>query len=258
MGHMTVAQIAYNQLTPTAKKQVDTLSNIMVPVYKESNNFISAAAWADDLKGHDVNVFNTWHYINIGFSTDKTPYPKFALQPNAVWAILQNISILESKKSLPQEKAAALQMLSHIVGDLHQPLHATSKYSKKYPKGNQGGTLFSLKKPYDNLHVLWDDGVTKFPDAPKRPLDSKGNKQVKNYAELLKSKYSMTDDPRLKITEPMQWAKESHRLGSNVYKNIKENTQPSAEYIVKNAPVAEEQVVLAGYRLAILLNKIFD
>lgn len=37
-----------------------------------------------------------------------------------------------------------LRLLIHYVGDVHQPLHASSRYTKKYPEGDEGGNLFYL------------------------------------------------------------------------------------------------------------------
>lgn len=51
--------------------------------------------------------------------------------------------------------------LSHFVGDVHQPLHAVTRYTKNYKKGDAGGNLFKLNFGYiKNLHALWDAILT--------------------------------------------------------------------------------------------------
>ena len=37
-----------------------------------------------------------------------------------------------------------LRLLIHYVGDLHQPLHATSRYTESHPNGDRGGNDFHL------------------------------------------------------------------------------------------------------------------
>lgn len=51
--------------------------------------------------------------------------------------------------------------------------------------------------------------------------------------------------------DPMDWAKESYDLAKdNVYVGIKSGDVVTAEYIEKNTALAENRIVLAGYRLA--------
>jgi len=50
--------------------------------------------------------------------------------------------------------------LIHLVGDIHQPLHAVSRYTKAHPGGDAGGNLFYIKyNNIHNLHALWDAQV---------------------------------------------------------------------------------------------------
>ena len=37
-----------------------------------------------------------------------------------------------------------LRLFIHYVGDIHQPLHATSRYTSQYPEGDRGGNSFAL------------------------------------------------------------------------------------------------------------------
>ena len=58
-----------------------------------------------------------------------------------------------------------LRMLIHFTGDIHQPLHTTSRFSKDFPNGDLGGNKFHLTPranstdPITNLHALWDSTV---------------------------------------------------------------------------------------------------
>lgn len=55
----------------------------------------------------------------------------------------------------------AMRLLIHYVGDIHQPLHCTSRVDKNYPKGDRGGNLFPIPPEGDEgdikeLHAAWD------------------------------------------------------------------------------------------------------
>ena len=40
--------------------------------------------------------------------------------------------------------STAMRLLIHYVGDIHQPLHATSKFDAAYPLGDRGGNSFKV------------------------------------------------------------------------------------------------------------------
>jgi len=62
-----------------------------------------------------------------------------------------------------EKQSYALRLLIHYIGDIHQPLHASSRYTTAYPKGDEGGNDLRIsvtnKGPGEtpnNLHSLWD------------------------------------------------------------------------------------------------------
>ena len=54
-----------------------------------------------------------------------------------------------------------LRMFIHFVGDIHQPLHATSRFTVEFPDGDRGGNSFKLTKQGEvsELHALWDSAI---------------------------------------------------------------------------------------------------
>jgi hypothetical protein len=58
------------------------------------------------------------------------------------------------------EKAIGVCWLLHLVGDLHQPLHAVSYYDEEHPNGDKGGNGFFVRAKEGgaviNLHQFWD------------------------------------------------------------------------------------------------------
>ena len=68
------------------------------------------------------------------------------------------------------EKSLLMRYLIHVLGDIHQPLHATTLINKQFPKGDLGGNLFLLnfKDGISNLHKLFDSGADKLGKELKR------------------------------------------------------------------------------------------
>ena len=56
---------------------------------------------------------------------------------------------------------------------------------------------------------------------------------------------------RLKLTKAADWAAESHQVAIDaVYDGITPGAKPSENYISRGRKVVDEQLVVAGYRLA--------
>ena len=49
--------------------------------------------------------------------------------------------------------------LERLVGDIHQPLHATSRFTKNHPDGDADGNdvVFCERPCRDKLHACWDE-----------------------------------------------------------------------------------------------------
>jgi hypothetical protein len=60
--------------------------------------------------------------------------------------------------------AINIRLLIHYLGDIHQPLHTVSRFTKAHQEGDRGGNDFLLteKEGVKNLHALWDSGVYEF------------------------------------------------------------------------------------------------
>ena len=71
------------------------------------------------------------------------------------------------------EKSMALRFVTHIIGDIHQPLHAAALFDDKlFPNGDEGGNLFKIKylpnEEIGNLHKLFDSGASNLNNSYKR------------------------------------------------------------------------------------------
>lgn len=245
-GHRVIGEIAYAHLTPKAKDRVNQLVEYLSDAYPYSSTFQTANAWADYLKEDDVEVFNAWHFYNLPYDdASKTPPP-----PNLLWALNQSIMILKSDKSNQFEKAFFLRFLLHFEGDAHQPLHCIDR-------NDRGGNLFLIQNNnYSNLHAYWDSGLGLFDE--KCGLSPSKSRRVACFAQRFQEDYpEQYFGQKAQDLNPQDWTNESYTLAKNTVYQTPQNGVLSADYLKQGRQIAEQQVTLAGYRLANLLNSIF-
>lgn len=252
LGHRLVAQIAYNHMTAHAKQVFNQYNQSMDKVYKPQT-WANAAVWLDTLRYQDVAWFSTMHYVDMPFSDSPRQLP--AVQDiNALWAMRQSKRLLLNKYATDFDKGTALRVILHIVGDLHQPLHTATRISNEFPQGDRGGNLVPVNthRIAKNLHTYWDRGggllMTK-----RRYTDIQVTKTTSNIEARWPCHLSMMD------INPSHWVLESHALAVNkVYKELPENNVPDKYYQRLTKKITEQQLALAGCRLAAILNQIDD
>ncbi len=265
-GHRIVAAIAYDHLTPQAKARVDELLKQHPDFGKLTprDAFLEAAVWPDAIKG-DSRFYDemfadskptpllpgypsmarhtNWHYIDIPFSPDGTPLEP-PPSPNA---------LIELQRILKETDLGVydLPWLVHLTGDVHQPLHCTSRFTKPLPHGDQGGNLVFVT-PGRNLHSLWDDlAGTETTDA-----------YVDRYAAEITAEFTQQNGRRQRLSrDPKKWVDEGFELAKHDAYNFgpengsREHPLPLPPGYEANARrIARIQWAKAGFRLAAALN----
>ncbi len=270
-GHMIVAAIAYQELT---KEKQESITDILIhhPEYKRKWKadyqvvkneaelglylFMRASVWPDNIKSnkHPDHKYNAprWHYMNYELRFPYSGELKVMDDYNVLQAIKVNLNTFYDHDTPLDQKAIALSWLIHLVGDIHQPLHTSSLFSDQFPKGDRGGNLFWIKaNGAVKLHSYWDGLMGR----------STKVRDVLNEANLIKS----TDTKGTPTVEmnPAIWSQESFKLArKKVYldgelqgSSDKENALSVPEnYGKESKKVGEQQVSLAGYRLASLVG----
>ena len=280
-GHMMVAAVAYSKLKPAVKGRVQTILLLnpdrpnwvaMIPAGTSPANkkkmlFMIAATWPDRIKGNaayhddgpdggnrpptdgtadrntgfdDFARHKYWHFVDQPFSTDGTtlaPVPT----PNAQTQILAFRTVLASTNQ-DTLKAYDLSWLLHLVGDVHQPLHCTARFSSDLPDGDQGGNLVKLNGNPHELHAFWDAA-----GGTSNDLAS-----IIAAANSLPVALEGSMDAAVWIDESFNAAK------SRVYKApIGPGKGPftvTAAYKTAATKLANKRIALAGARLAKILN----
>ena len=268
-GHMVVAQIAYSELNDDVKMKVDRLICAMDQDFLESNTFVTASCWLDDIKHRGFKMFDSYHISNSIYDARSI----FAKEPHdlvtrnqkyqdIVWALNHSEGILMSKLSGTWEKALALRILLHCIGDIHQPLHVTSFHNEYFTRGDSGGCDFMIVQENGktmSLHAFWDSILGKDAIRIPRPFDTMGAARIESFAKELTSLFPEESLPEIAVDCFGCWKEESYNLAVDfVYDGIEPNGKVSKEYIEKGREVAYRQLALAGYRLKYLLNTLFS
>jgi len=134
------------------------------------------------------------------------------------------------------------------VGDVHQPLHSTTRVSKGMKTGGGGGnshTVCSNDKNCKTLHSFWDGVVGNTNDAAA----------VVEFTDDLDA----PDPNEVKNLDVSEWTLQSFELAkANIYVSpIKAGRGPSnvtSEYRNNSVELARDQISLAGARLAGIIN----
>jgi hypothetical protein len=305
-GHMTTAAIAFAEIERTRPELIEKIGLLVMahpdpsPFWVAAGDasgeerarrmFIEGARWADDAKGtmHDRP---TWHTARWPIVTkDAPPEAKAAAEArngrpagHAIEALVLTYAMLSDSETNPTERASALSWMLHMVGDIHQPLHVSDQYSKRFPAGNGAGTLEWVEDPMDKspmpLHMLWDSNS----------LRSTNLKEIDRHAQEFVKKNPRSSFPELSTKDMpdvfQKWARESYQVaidfaygyGIETVSDPDKDLDPDkavkkmvqfilngvspvdsaprvpAEYWEKLQDVSHRRITLAGYRIADLI-----
>jgi len=226
-GHKIVAIIAKNCLDKQVLDSIQKYLGVM--------SFEDASVWMDEVRGEQAyDYLKPWHYVNV--EKDKT-YVK-TKDPEVVNEIEIAISTLKEKGVRDKDRINfALKVIFHLIGDIHQPLHCGYAEDKG---GNKIEVQYMGKA--SNLHKVWDSEI----------IEDAGI--TLNDCLKLANTLSANEKKKMQTNHVEVWMNEARELLPEVY-NFE--TKIKQDYIDKNKPVIEKQLVRAGIRLAMVLNETF-
>ena len=284
-GHQTVALIAEKYLTSEAAKMAERLLSES-PVDPQLSRYCGSAVrdamaeastWADDVRRERKN--GPWHYIDIPRGAKRGPLEPYCGEQGCVTkAIAEQLVILKDKGAGGTKRAEALRYIIHFVGDLHQPLHATTNADEG---GNCVPVKYLRRTPHEhnhsfspNLHGLWDTAI------PERDMEGADPAE---YADTLEEMYAAEMTRWQKAgTNLDDWAWESHDLAENAAygaltpkiaiephvavasctddhdigeRLLRQHITAGETYQEEAAKVIERRITQAGLRLAMILNE---
>lgn len=250
-GHLVIADLAYVQLSPVTKKKVDAL----LSEFYQGNSlkaFEQASTWADFLRFKKIDTYNAWHYIRTPIVRDIMAAPPDIPKPNVLTASIAQSLILQDASSTNSQKAWALRMLIHLIGDLHQPLHVATLVNTQFPRGDLNGLKFLLKARYKTLHYFWDVGGGIL--AYKKKIHFRRHQLVKSLRSQSNSKDTVLRQSPTQAIE--QWVNDAYRIADRDVYQLQTNTKIDGSYRKHAKKISRQQLIEAAQHLAQLLNTI--
>lgn len=278
-GHMTVCQIAYLNLTPVARSEVDRL----IAVDSRFHTFASACTAPDH-----PHTRGPEHFVNYPRTRLTVTGPSCGLAATCViGAIHADLVVLTSAKPL-EAREKALRYVGHWLGDVHQPLHVS--YAD-----DRGGNLITALGPCsaDNLHSAWDTCVidtmliqngarapSRMPQPPPALNDDERAAGIEELAAQLNGEITSAERHDWTLEgRSWRWAAESYALtlrletqycerksGACWYDKTersysggpKKRVDVKETYLTAAAVLVRQRLKQAGVRLADVLNAAFD
>ncbi len=259
LGHRTIGAVADRLLSAQAKAAVVTLlSHDPDETAAEAGRdpLEAVSTWADDIRGTPAS-HPSWHFDNIpacGAATLSGHCPDGRC---ATVELERMIGVLSDPSAPPARRAVALKWIVHLVGDIHQPLHAADNSDGG---GNAVRVRLVGRRSWRRLtlHEAWDSTLvqlalhTRNRRRPPRDIDA----LARRAARLLRTHG---------VGTPSSWARESNRLARTVayrYRGFLCGRRPHRVVVLDSAyqraaeRVIRGQLLLAGARLAALLDRI--
>ena len=253
-------------------------------------SFLEASTWPDVVRDRDEPQRREryrrghWHYVNhFWASTPDGPLPLShldAAEESATERLLRFAETVADASVPGPERAVQRAGMLHLVGDLHQPLHASSRVRPAHPEGDKGGGSFRLggEERFGNLHVCWDGILDR--SYPRRAGESSVEYALRLARRLpqpdcldstaTRSGPTRSGPTRSGPTGVAVWTRESAEIAQLAvclpvlrYLPVLREGAPPPEICRRHAPcLSEGRLQLAGLRLAALrmaalLNHLF-
>jgi hypothetical protein len=234
-GHRVTGAVADQYLSGVARANVRLLLG--------TESLAQAATWPDDMRS-DPALFwqktaSPWHFVTIPAGSTHAQAGAPA-EGDAVTALARFAQVLRDPNASLQDRRMALRFTIHIIGDLHQPLHAGRP-------GDRGGNDVKVSWFGDptNLHSVWDSGM----------IDSRQLSHSELAAWLVGA---ITPEQVIAWSdaEPETWIAESVALRETVYPAA--NAKLSYAYAYQHGAELDGRLSRGGVRIAAYLNKVFS
>jgi hypothetical protein len=286
-GHRIVGLIAEHHLA--GSRALKEARRILRP----QETLADAAVWPDTIKNaayedEDTNLFrlthpahDTYHFTNVAFQSDRYSGGAIGARPTDILQIAREcVRVLRGSSSAFTEREA-LRLLAHLVGDMHQPLHAGNAFVSVgsparfvVPQGPVGwrssaggNTLVYGPQDRFNLHSYWDSHIVNL---------AMRNDDVPAYATRLVTEVKPAPDWRDTGDPdgwPERWVNDSLRLAAEAHRDVRIlayvgadasgrtphrwRIQQPAGYDARSREQVRMQLAKGGYRLAALLRAIW-
>ena len=232
-GHRITGAIAEQYLTAEARAAIEKL----LPY----ESLAEASTYPDEMRSNPDEFWQKeagpYHYVTV--PKGKHYHEEDAPDHGDAYTALKKFSaIVKDKNASLEDRQVALRFIVHIIGDLHQPLHAGNGTDK-------GGNDFKLSFFWEesNLHRVWDSGL-----LDRRQLS------YTEWTDWLGKKISAEDAAKWNTSDPLVYIAESAAIRDGIYPK---DNRISWDYLYQNLPTATERLQKGGVRIAAYVNNLF-
>jgi hypothetical protein len=257
-GHRTVAALADQLLTPQAHAIVTQLLAADLDKFGNPSGRTTleeVSQWADEVRGTAADR-PPWHYDDRPVCGEVSKDSYCANGQCNSEQLKRLVGVLRDPRASVRERNEALKWVVHLVGDLHQPLHASNNADRG---GNEVQVALEGVRTRGriSLHKAWDTELVQL------AFNTRNRQQPPpDLAALATEAQRLVQDAGQGALD--SWAVESNNLARNIayhYAGFACNSRPDGiivldrTYVDQAQALVRERVLLAGGRLANLLNQ---
>jgi hypothetical protein len=231
-GHRVIGAIAERHLDPRAGAAVRAILG--------TETLAQASTWPDYMRQSPDPFWRTAGAFHSVVVPDNGVYDeaRAPAEGDAVTALRRFSETVRDRNAPLAERQRALRFIVHIVGDLHQPLHACN--GRDHCGGDVQVTFFGAPM---NLHAVWDYALIDHEQL-----------SFTEWADWLDAPLTAERIAQWSQVDPAVWIAESAALRGATYPV---GTELGKGYAFEQKPVIADRLTRAGVRLAAYLNRLF-
>ncbi|MGB3470380.1 MAG: S1/P1 nuclease [Erythrobacter sp.] len=237
LGHRVTGELAQERINGRTAAEIALILG--------EEDLAEASTWADEQRSNPAPFWQReagpYHYVTVpdGQTYDETGPPE---EGDALSALARFAQTVRDPQVRREDKALALRFIIHIVGDVHQPLHAGNGTDR-------GGNDIEVRwfGEATNLHSVWDS----------RMIEGQGLSYTE-YTSWLGRRIEPAQTIAWWQPDPKVWIGESVELRGTIYPA----SSPGAAdlgygYQYQHLATAETRLQQGGVRLAAYLDWLF-
>ena len=237
-GHRIIAKIAYDNLSGKARKTVDKTLGKQGMIYWSN--------WPDEIKSDTIyaeSIRDGWHYQDFaGGMSDSLVLDAMVHYPTEGGNMFRALDSLKQVLKDKKGDVHTLRFFVHISSDKYCPMHLAHMDDKG---GNAVRMAWFSKNTNTNLHAVWDTKL----------IESQGYSYTE-YAEKLELEYAWLKKDILAMSEE-ELVLRNYHFTEAIYEYQQTWDGNTYHYIYRWHTPMEEQLYIAGIRLAKALNELY-
>ena len=233
-GHRVVAILADTHLTEHARQEV-------MKLLPAGTTLADAAVWPDK-EGRRITDLDLLHHVSIpdhasGYDQERDCKARNCMVEALKWFT----SVIAAAKAPINVRLIALRYVAHLVGDMHQPLHAGRREDR-----NGTDLIVNYRTQTNNLHLFWDINIVEMEEGTAEQV-----------AKRLDAGNTNEERVEWRAGDPKTWTDESFHLSRSYAYTLGESMELSDDYVATALTIVRRRLAQAGVRLGWLLNDIF-